>query len=128
MRGFAVQSYKILANLARRQQLERHSMTDDISDEELERRMSAKLFGSTSNKGTQVEIRRGGKKKHEPVEMRFINCVDSYDGEWMWCEVEQKMSSGWVKQETFEDRKRAQRAAEKYQHNGDAVTWWRREV
>ncbi|MFB0691941.1 hypothetical protein ACA106_15615 [Agrobacterium pusense] len=103
-------------------------MADDISDEELERRMSAKLFGPASTKATQVEIRRGVKRKHEPVEMRFINCVESYNGEWMWCEVEQKMSSGWVKQETFEDRERAERAAEKYQRNGDIVTWWSRKL
>lgn len=100
----------------------------EISDEELERQMSAKLFGSTTTKTTTVEVRRSGKKRPEPVELRFIECVESYNGSFAWCEVQQKMSSGWVKQETFDSLKAAGRAAEKYQRNGDTVTWWRRKI
>jgi hypothetical protein len=103
-------------------------MTDDISDEELERRMTAKLFGSTARKCPIVEVRRSGNKKPDPVELRFIVCVESYDDEFAWCEVEQKMSSGWVKQETFDDLKAAERAAEKCRRRGDTVTWWRKKI
>ncbi|WP_425963763.1 hypothetical protein [Rhizobium nepotum] len=102
-------------------------MSDEISEEE-ERRITAKILGGSTQRVPKVEVRRSGRKRPEPVELRFINCVESYDGEWAWCEVEQKMSSGWVKLETFEDKKRAERAAEKYQRNGDTVSWWRREI
>lgn len=41
---------------------------DDISDEELERRMSAKLFGREARKGPVVEVRRSRTpKKPVPV-------------------------------------------------------------
>lgn len=41
---------------------------DDISDEELERRMAAKLFSGPQRK-VKVEIRRGGKKPAPVVEV-----------------------------------------------------------
>lgn len=100
---------------------------DDLSEEQ-QRQMAARLLMGTKRKGPTVEVRRSGNKKPEPVELRFINHVDSYDGEWMWCEVQQKASSGWIKVETFDDKKAAERAALKYQRLGDKVSWWTKEV
>ncbi|RVH37652.1 hypothetical protein [Sinorhizobium meliloti] len=103
-------------------------MSDDDFTDEQQRKMAAKLLMGTKRQGPKVEVRRSGNKKPEPVELRFINHLDSYDGEWLWCEVQQKASSGWIKVETFEDKKAAERAAEKYQRLGDKVSWWKKEV
>lgn len=103
-------------------------MSDDDFTEEQQRKMAAKLLQGTSRRSVAVERRRSGRKKPEPVELRFIACIDSYDLEWAWCEVEQKASSGWIKVETYDSKRAAQRAAEKYQRSGDTVTWWERKI
>jgi hypothetical protein len=103
-------------------------MSDDDLTDEQERRIAAKILNGTTKQPPKVERRRSGNKRPDPVELRFINHVDSYDGEWLWCVVEQKASSGWIKVETYEDRKACERAAEKYERGGDTVTWFKREV
>lgn len=103
---------------------------DEELTEEQQLRIAAKLLGSEASRITHVEVRRSRKpsSKPEPVEIRFIHMHDHYDDAWVWCEVEQKASSGWVKQETFEDRGAANRAAQAYSRGGDIVTHFKKTV
>lgn len=66
---------------------------DDLSEEDI-RKMEAMLLGSEARKGTVVETRRSGRPKPDPVELRFADYLDDYDGEWIFTEVHQKASSG----------------------------------
>lgn len=100
---------------------------DDLSEEQ-QRKMAAKLLMGSNRHTVQVVTRRSGRPKPAPLELRFVECVESYNGEWVYCEVQQKASSGWIKSETFEERKDAIRAAEKYERLGDKVTWARKEI
>lgn len=101
---------------------------DDDFSEQQQRQMAARLLMGTKRKGPTVEVRRSGKKKPEPVELRFINHYSSLDSDWVCCEVQQKASSGWIRVEIYDDENAAQRAAEKYQRLGDTVSWWKKEV
>ena len=103
---------------------------DEELSEEQQLRIAAKLLGSEASRTTKVEVRRSRRptERQEPVEIRFIHMHDHYDDEWVWCEVEQKASSGWVKQETFENRKAADRAAEAYSRGGDIVSHYKKTV
>ena len=103
-------------------------MVEDDLSEEQQRKMAAKLLMGAPRRTVTVVTRRSGKPKPEPVELRFVSMVGSYDGEWIYCEVQQKASAGWFKIEEYDDLKRAQAAAEKYQRSGDKVSWWKKEI
>ncbi len=99
---------------------------DDELSEEQQRNIEAKLFGYQRPKPTVVETRRSKKPRPEPLEIRFIRVCDKYSGEFVYCEVHQKASSGWVKFETYHDEWKAASAADKYARKGDRVSWARR--
>lgn len=103
------------------------TVEDDLSEEQ-QRKMAAKLLMGVNPRTVQVVTRRSGRPKPDPLELRFVECVDRHDGEWVYCQVEQKASSGWVKFEKFDEMKEARRAAEKYGRLGDKVSWAVREI
>lgn len=105
-------------------------MTDDVSDEEMERRMSAKLFGGDAAKPT-IAVRKKSRRLKPPlarevIELRFIAIIDASDDETMWWVVEQLGPKGWFELETYDTRRSAVTAAEKYAAAGDKITWWQR--
>ncbi|HWU63587.1 MAG TPA: hypothetical protein VN112_16330 [Ensifer sp.] len=94
---------------------------DELSEEQL-RKMEANLLADTRKNWPKVEVRRGsGKHRPAPVELRFTEVVDENDDTWLFCEVHQKASSGWVKFESYTDQAEAKAAARKYAKNGDRV-------
>lgn len=97
-------------------------MSDDDLTEEEERRMAANLMIGRKKSAPIVELRKSRSKvKIELVTLRFVQHVDRLTKEWLWCVVEQKGDKGWFEIEKYEDRKKAQIAAENYQRAGDKV-------
>ena len=105
-------------------------MTDEPSDEELERRMAARLLGSENRRVVKVEVKRSRSPKQEPerTRLRFIKVFEEFDGEPLWCEVERMGPKGWVPMETYDDHRSAERAADKYRRAGDVIEWWKRNI